>query len=106
MSGWRALARFDDLPEGGVVGFVVDGRYVALCREGDRVFAVEDACPHRGAPFSELGRVRDGRLICGWHFWQFELGTGRHCDLDGVALVRFAVRVVDGVVEVDPEVPA
>jgi vanillate O-demethylase monooxygenase subunit len=28
--------------------------------------AVEDFCPHRGAPLS-LGRVQDGKLVCGYH---------------------------------------
>jgi len=33
--------------------------------EGE-VAAVEDFCPHRGAPLS-LGFVRDGQLVCGYH---------------------------------------
>jgi vanillate O-demethylase monooxygenase subunit len=33
---------------------------------GDKVSAVEDFCPHRGAPLS-LGFVRDGNLVCGYH---------------------------------------
>jgi len=33
---------------------------------GDKVAAVEDFCPHRGAPLS-LGFVRDGELVCGYH---------------------------------------
>ncbi|KQY29988.1 Rieske (2Fe-2S) protein [Caulobacter sp. Root487D2Y] len=31
-----------------------------------QVAAVEDFCPHRGAPLS-LGVVRDGQLVCGYH---------------------------------------
>lgn len=31
-----------------------------------QVAAVEDFCPHRGAPLS-LGFVRDGKLVCGYH---------------------------------------
>lgn len=31
-----------------------------------RVAAVEDFCPHRGAPLS-LGFVQDGKLVCGYH---------------------------------------
>jgi vanillate O-demethylase monooxygenase subunit len=31
-----------------------------------RVAALEDFCPHRGAPLS-LGFVRDGNLVCGYH---------------------------------------
>lgn len=32
----------------------------------DKVAAVEDFCPHRGAPLS-LGFVQDGQLVCGYH---------------------------------------
>jgi vanillate O-demethylase monooxygenase subunit len=32
----------------------------------DRIVALEDFCPHRGAPLS-LGFVRDGELVCGYH---------------------------------------
>ena len=31
-----------------------------------RVAALEDFCPHRGAPLS-LGSVEDGKLVCGYH---------------------------------------
>ncbi len=35
--------------------------------------ALEDFCPHRGAPLS-LGFVRDGTLVCGYH--GLEMGCG------------------------------
>ncbi|MEY8877765.1 MAG: Rieske 2Fe-2S domain-containing protein [Leptothrix sp. (in: b-proteobacteria)] len=34
--------------------------------KGNVVAALEDFCPHRGAPLS-LGFVRDSRLVCGYH---------------------------------------
>ncbi|GAA5235585.1 aromatic ring-hydroxylating dioxygenase subunit alpha [Verticiella sediminum] len=34
--------------------------------EGGKVSALEDFCPHRGAPLS-LGFVREGKLVCGYH---------------------------------------
>ena len=40
------------------------------------VSALEDFCPHRGAPLS-LGFVRDGRLVCGYH--GLEVGTDGRC---------------------------
>ncbi|NBS62764.1 MAG: aromatic ring-hydroxylating dioxygenase subunit alpha [Betaproteobacteria bacterium] len=43
--------------------------------------ALEDWCPHRGAPLS-LGRVVDGRLICGYH--GLEMGCdGRTVSMPG-----------------------
>jgi len=42
-----------------------------------RVAAVEDFCPHRGAPLS-LGKVCDGKLVCGYH--GLEMGCeGKPC---------------------------
>ncbi|NBZ99352.1 MAG: aromatic ring-hydroxylating dioxygenase subunit alpha, partial [Betaproteobacteria bacterium] len=36
-------------------------------RNGEgKVSAVQDFCPHRGAPLS-LGRVCNGQLVCGYH---------------------------------------
>lgn len=34
------------------------------------VVAVEDFCPHRGAPLS-LGYVENGKLVCGYHGWSW-----------------------------------
>lgn len=44
--------------------------------EEGRVAAVEDFCPHRGAPLS-LGFVRDGKLVCGYH--GLEMSRTGHC---------------------------
>jgi nitrite reductase/ring-hydroxylating ferredoxin subunit len=47
--------------------------------------------------------LSDGRLLCGWHFWAFDADTGAHTHLPTVCLVRYPVRVTDGVVEVELE---
>ncbi|MBZ9557770.1 MULTISPECIES: aromatic ring-hydroxylating dioxygenase subunit alpha [Modicisalibacter] len=44
--------------------------------EQGKVAAVEDFCPHRGAPLS-LGFVRDGQLVCGYH--GLEMGCDGKC---------------------------
>ncbi|WP_292978894.1 Rieske 2Fe-2S domain-containing protein, partial [Paracoccus sp. UBA5162] len=46
-----------------------------------RVSALEDFCPHRGAPLS-LGFVRGGDLVCGYH--GLAVGcTGRAASMPG-----------------------
>jgi nitrite reductase/ring-hydroxylating ferredoxin subunit len=54
---------------------VVDGRAVALFRDGDRIVAFEDSCPHAGAPLSG-GVCRDGEVVCSWHGFRFDARTG------------------------------
>lgn len=56
-------AEIDEKP----LGRKICGEPIAFFRgpEG-KVAAVEDFCPHRGAPLS-LGKVVDGKLVCGYH---------------------------------------
>jgi vanillate O-demethylase monooxygenase subunit len=49
------------------LGRQICGERVVFYRDAEgRVAALEDFCPHRGAPLS-LGFVRDGHLVCGYH---------------------------------------
>lgn len=59
------------------LGRQICGEKMVLFRGPDgMVAALEDFCPHRGAPLS-LGSVRDGQLICGYH--GLTMGTGGKC---------------------------
>jgi len=71
------VCRLDELEDGTATEVTARGRKIALCRVGDEVFAMQDACPHRGGPLS-YGRVSQQRLelICPWHFFRFDLRTG------------------------------
>ena len=53
----------DDKP----LGRTICGERIVFYRgEENKVAAVEDFCPHRGAPLS-LGYVCEGKLVCGYH---------------------------------------
>jgi phenylpropionate dioxygenase-like ring-hydroxylating dioxygenase large terminal subunit len=45
--------------------------YVVAYRDADGVVAFRDICIHRGAALS-LGSVRDGKLMCPYHGWQYD----------------------------------
>lgn len=104
---WRSAGPIAELPADEPIGVELpDGDErtvkVVLVRRGDAVYAAHDRCPHRGAPFSELGLVDDdGTLLCGWHYWGFELPSGQHTQVESIRLCTFPARVVDGQVEVD-----
>ena len=53
--------------DGKPLGRKICGESIVFFRGPDnKVAAVEDFCPHRGAPLS-LGKVENGKLICGYH---------------------------------------
>jgi vanillate monooxygenase len=68
------------------LGRTICGQALVLFRDAERkVAALEDFCPHRGAPLS-IGRVIDGRLVCGYH------GLEMGCDGKTVAMPGQRVR--------------
>lgn len=53
--------------DGRPLGRKICGEQMVLFRgQGGKVAALDDFCPHRGAPLS-LGFLRDGTLVCGYH---------------------------------------
>ncbi|KAI3591506.1 Vanillate O-demethylase oxygenase subunit [Cupriavidus sp. U2] len=63
---WYVACTPDEL-DGKPLGRTICNEKMVLYRDGtDSVAALEDFCPHRGAPLS-LGFVREGQLVCGYH---------------------------------------
>lgn len=103
MGRWHDAAALDELPERRGKLVRLDGEAVALFRDGETLYAIDDLCPHQGASLAE-GAYHDGRVICPWHSWVFDAGTGK-CPRDTHEPVRaYAVRVRDGRVEVEIDV--
>jgi len=72
------------------------GRRIAVFRDGESYFALEDICPHMGA-FLSHGYRRPGRIICPWHNWEFDLETGACVSNNtGACVQTFPVQVVNG----------
>jgi nitrite reductase (NADH) small subunit len=99
---FRAVAKVGDVRAGDVIPIVVDGVDMVLGLDGDRYFALQRRCVHRGGDLSE-GIVSRGHVICPNHGWRFSTATGRHADASEYCLVTYAVRVVDDRIEIDPE---
>ena len=90
-----------DLPLGRPRCVQAHGCRIALVRTEAGVFALDDACPHRGGPLSE-GDVEDGALACPIHGWAFELSSGQMRGTSGVRGGTYPVEEVDGEVRVGP----
>ncbi|WP_254273842.1 Rieske (2Fe-2S) protein [Haloarcula marina] len=91
-----------DLTENSPQVVQVDGHSIAVFHHEDRVYAVDNRCPHMGFPLSK-GTVDDGLLTCHWHHARFELACGDTLDPWADDVQTFPVEVRDGVVYVDPD---
>ena len=53
----------------------VNEQEIFIFNEQGILRAVSNVCPHRGAPLGE-GVVKDGKVYCPWHCFDFDLKTG------------------------------
>jgi vanillate O-demethylase monooxygenase subunit len=87
MNAWYVACTPDEIGAGPLGRVICNQRLVFFRGPHGKVAAVENLCPHRGAPLS-LGRVIDGRLVCGYH--GLEMGCdGRTIAMPGQRVERF-----------------
>lgn len=65
-----------DLAPGTGRAFEAGGRKIACFNVGGRIFAIDDACPHDGAPLSE-GELAGSTISCPWHGAEFDVTCGK-----------------------------
>lgn len=73
---------------------------LALFAYGDKVYAVDNRCPHMGFPLHK-GSVSDGILTCHWHHARFDLASGGTFDQWADDVRGFPVEVDDDDIFVD-----
>lgn len=94
MSEFEEVGPVEDFPDGTGVAVPVDGRMVAVFRNGDSWHAIDDLCPHMGASLAE-GYFAEGCVACPWHAWRFSVETGKWEDNPNIAVEVFEVKVED-----------
>lgn len=97
MSDFLPAVPLANIPSGRGLTVHLAGREIALLREGEQVYALDNKCPHKGAPLS-FGWVEKGCVACPMHGWEFDCQTGACTDRPEVAVNRYEVKVEDGMV--------
>lgn len=91
-STFQTVARVGEVVEGQGQVYEVNGRMIAVFLDQGHYYAIDDACPHAGAPLSD-GLVIDRTVTCTWHGWRFSLEDGRHLEGSRCRVETFPVRV-------------
>lgn len=74
-SPWAALARLDEIGEGGMLRVTRGDLDVLVAVTPDGVAALEDRCPHMAAPLS-AGSLEECIVACPLHRGRFDLRDG------------------------------
>jgi nitrite reductase (NADH) small subunit len=79
---WVAIGALADIPQRGARCINTPAGRIAVFRTSDdRVFAMDDRCPHKGGPLSQ-GIVHGTSVTCPLHNWVISLETGRATGAD------------------------
>jgi nitrite reductase/ring-hydroxylating ferredoxin subunit len=110
------IGKADAFPDPGRKVVEVDGIAVGVFRRNGRFTAYENVCPHMGGPVCRgkiIARVEERiaddktslglafsrdqvNVVCPWHGYEFDIGTGRHQGNPRMRLRPVKIAVVDG----------
>lgn len=94
------LCGVDELWDGEMACFRVDGAAVLLLKFDGRFHAYQGQCPHQGVALAE-GEFDGGLLTCRAHRWQFDAASGQGVNPSNVHLKRFPVHVFEQKVSIE-----
>ncbi len=99
---WQKVCPLEEIPLlGARVVAHEDGAIAVFRADGDTVFALRDACPHKGGPLSQgivHGSGESARVTCPLHGWNVDLDSGHACAPDEGCVERYATKVEQAVV--------
>ncbi|MGD1984820.1 MAG: nitrite reductase small subunit NirD [Chromatiaceae bacterium] len=96
MSNWIDIVALEDVPRLGARVIKTDTMDIAVFRtRDDQVFALRDACPHRGGPLSQ-GIVHGATVTCPLHNWKIDLASGEALGPDEGCVNVYAAKVEEG----------
>jgi nitrite reductase (NADH) small subunit len=74
---WVRVCGVAEAPQAGEA-MEADAAGVGIClaNVGGELSALDNLCPHRGAPLGQ-GWVEGGAVVCPWHSWTFNVKLGR-----------------------------
>lgn len=92
MAEFVKVATLADLPPGSGKCVDVNGKQLALFNVDGTVYAIDNACLHRGGPLGE-GELEGSVVTCPWHGWQYDVRTGVNTMDESEHLACYEVRV-------------
>jgi Fe-S cluster biogenesis protein NfuA/nitrite reductase/ring-hydroxylating ferredoxin subunit len=96
---FHSVAHVEELPDGTLRAFDVDGVRALVANVAGEFYAVRNSCPGSVAPL-ELGSFTPPVLICPWHNEAYDVRSGKRVDGEaGPGLAVLPVAVVDGKVQ-------
>lgn len=97
---WIKVAKLSDIQETQSQLVQANGKEIALFKIGGKIFALENACRHRGGPLAE-GYIEGTEVTCPWHAWAFDVRTGACSTVPESSQLTYKVKIERGIIYVE-----
>lgn len=95
-----SLVLRQEIPQGASTRLELpDGDELAVFNINGEYYAINNFCPHKGAPLSE-GQICGHIVECSWHGWQFDVRSGE-CLTVKENLKTYKVLQEDGILKIE-----
>ena len=97
---FHPVGNLEEIAEDRGRGYEINGRRIAVIRHGGELYAIDEMCTHADASLA-FGPVREGTVMCPWHYAEFDLKTGEALTGPACEAVKtWPVRERDGKIEI------
>ncbi|MGI8467070.1 MAG: Rieske (2Fe-2S) protein [Pyrinomonadaceae bacterium] len=94
------VGKTGDVPSGrGATVKLKDGAEVALFNVGGKFYAIENFCPHKGAPLAD-SKLDGNTVECDLHGWRFDVRTGFCFTKKSCSIESYEVLVEDDLIKI------
>ena len=94
------VGKVEAVPEGrGATVKLKDGAELALFNVGGKFYAIENFCPHKGAPLAD-SRVYGNLVECDLHGWRFDVRSGECFTKKSCSIESYEVLIEDEMIKI------
>lgn len=103
---WVTLCADEEIAEGGREVFEIDGKWIAVFRVSDKLYAIEDLCTHDGGTLTERADgspvpLDNYEIECPRHGARFDIRNGKATHPPALVDVPwYEVRIHEGMIEI------
>lgn len=77
LKGFSFACNYEELKEEEGKRFIIDDEEIALFKVKEKIYALNNFCPHQHAPLIYDGFIENVKVVCPAHGWEFDLETGK-----------------------------
>jgi len=101
MSKLIKITDINNIAEGEIKSFEIEGEVIAIAKVNNRIYAFVDSCSHMDFPLSD-GSLEGEIITCAYHGAQFNIATGEVLSMPAASPIKiFPIKIIDNKIYIE-----